>query len=151
MAKKFHHIKVVAYGTKQEEIGLKEIFAELLLEDIEIFSETIEADYEGGVFLDERVKVYAEISESENMDDFLKKVIKGLDEYDFGDLVENPLKRLDDDCNLYLRLSKDEAKDGKIVFENRDCIHVTVKIAAYPAKKENASYILNEFIEKNRG
>ena len=63
------------------------------------------------------------------------------------DKLNNDLERkVDDKGNLFLRLSKEDAVDEKITI---DSIHLKVKIAAYPAKKEIAIKKVREAIENN--
>ena len=57
---------------------------------------------------------------------------------------------VDDKGNLFLRLSKEDAVDEKItIVDSGDSIHLKVKIAAYPAKKEIAIKKVREAIENN--
>ena len=50
----------------------------------------------------------------------------------------------------FLRLSKEDAVDEKItIVDSGDSIHLKVKIAAYPAKKEIAIKKVREAIENN--
>ena len=51
---------------------------------------------------------------------------------------------------IYIRLSKEDAVDEKItIVDSGDSIHLKVKIAAYPAKKEIAIKKVREAIENN--
>lgn len=67
------------------------------------------------------------------------------------DKLNNDLERkVDDKGNLFLRLSKEDAVDEKItIVDSGDSIHLKVKIAAYPAKKEIAIKKVREAIENN--
>ena len=69
----------------------------------------------------------------------------------FSDKLNNDLERkVDDKGNLFLRLSKEDAVDEKItIVDSGDSIHLKVKIAAYPAKKEIAIKKVREAIENN--
>ena len=59
-------------------------------------------------------------------------------------------RKVDDKGNLFLRLSKEDAVDEKItIVDSGDSIHLKVKIAAYPAKKEIAIKKVREAIENN--
>lgn len=56
--------------------------------------------------------------------------------------------RLDDDCNLYLRLSKQSAARERVrMATTDDVIRVQAKVAAYPAKPESARETLGEYLE----
>ena len=55
---------------------------------------------------------------------------------------------MDDNGNLFLRLSKDAAADDRIeILDSGDSIHLKIKIAAYPAKKEIAITKVKQFIK----
>ena len=56
-------------------------------------------------------------------------------------------KKMDDKGNFFLRFDKQEALNGhwKVV-EHGDSIHVRIKIAAYPAKKDVAIKIAHEIL-----
>lgn len=56
--------------------------------------------------------------------------------------------RLDDDCNLYLRLSKQSAARERLgMATTDDVIRVKAKVAAYPAKPEAARETLGEYLD----
>ena len=56
--------------------------------------------------------------------------------------------KVDENGNLFLRLSKEDAIDEKInIVDSGDSIHLKIKIAAYPAKKEVAINKLKEAID----
>ena len=56
-------------------------------------------------------------------------------------------ERLDDSCNLFLRVDKQSAYDGRIVLaRSDDVILIRLKVNAYPAKKEIAVQKTAEFI-----
>ena len=57
----------------------------------------------------------------------------------YGDLE----RKMDEKGNLFLRFSKEKALDGEWeILDGGDSIHLKVKIAAYPAKKEVALKLL---------
>jgi RNA binding exosome subunit len=51
-------------------------------------------------------------------------------------VVDEIEDRVDDDCAFHLRLDKQEAYDGASALG--DGIHLSAKVEAYPAKRENA-------------
>lgn len=69
---------------------------------------------------------------------------------DILDKLANDLDRkTDEGGNLFLRLSKQSAIDDDIeIIDSGDAIHLKIKIAAYPAKKEVAVKKVREAIEK---
>jgi RNA binding exosome subunit len=70
-----------------------------------------------------------------------------------GDTTAQTLKnelalRVDDECNLYLRLDKQKAFEGDCkLSEGEDTIAVKCKLKVFPPKKEIAILKLREFLE----
>lgn len=74
--------------------------------------------------------------------------LKNLDKDQLTKLLNDLDKKMDDNGNLFLRFSIEDAIDGKwTIVDSGNCIHLKVKIAAYPAKKEIAISKLKENIE----
>jgi RNA binding exosome subunit len=68
--------------------------------------------------------------------DALEEIIASLD------------KRMDDDCNLYLRLDKQEAYLGIMkLTSSDDAIAIRAKVESYPKKRETAMKSATEFLE----
>jgi RNA binding exosome subunit len=56
-------------------------------------------------------------------------------------------ERVDEKCNLHLRFDKQLAYEGELAFtDGGDAIHVRLKVAAYPAKHELATKLVQELI-----
>lgn len=73
--------------------------------------------------------------------------LKELDNSTLEKLVLDLDKKVDDSGNLFLRLSKEDAiLDKWTILDSGDCIHLKVKIAAFPAKKEVAISKIKEEI-----
>lgn len=86
------------------------------------------------------------ISKKRHTKDFINKLI-ALDKAVLDKLVDDLDKKVDESGNLFLRLSKEAACDDKIVIlDSGDSIHLKIKIAAYPAKKEIAINKIREAI-----
>lgn len=78
--------------------------------------------------------------------DFFNKLL-ALDSEVLDKLINDLDKKVDENGNLFLRLSKEDAIDEKItILDSGDSIHLKIKIAAYPAKKEVAIKNLKEAI-----
>lgn len=61
------------------------------------------------------------------------------------DLIKSQENRIDDDCNLFIRLDKNELKNKNVLLtDNGNCFHIRIKLAAYPNKKENAFKLIQE-------
>ena len=57
---------------------------------------------------------------------------------------------MDENGNLFLRLSKEKALDDEWeILDGGDSIHLKIKIAAYPAKKEVAIKKISEIFPEN--
>lgn len=77
------------------------------------------------------------------LDDLIRKMSRE----DLKSLIENLKNKFDSSCHLYLRLSKQEAYEGKVkLSEGDDVIHVKVKVLARPAKVENATRIIRNYL-----
>ena len=79
--------------------------------------------------------------------EFFNKLLE-LDSEVLDKLVADLDKKTDEGGNLFLRLSKQSAIDDKIeIVDSGDAIHLKIKIAAYPAKKDIAVKKVKEAIE----
>ncbi|MFH0861832.1 MAG: RNA-binding domain-containing protein [Candidatus Altiarchaeota archaeon] len=145
---KAHHITVRAFSPKEASEALREILKGLLPADTKVDETVLEPEADGGVFKSEIVELTARLTRQKEVREFASKVLRGLDEYDKRLLRERLEDHVDDDCNMYLRLSKAEAKGGKMVLEHKDPIHVTFKLAAYPASRENALRSAAELLDE---
>ena len=59
-------------------------------------------------------------------------------------------RKMDEKGNLFLRLSKEKAlKEEWEILDGGDSIHLKIKIAAYPAKKEVAIKKISEIFPEN--
>jgi RNA binding exosome subunit len=139
---KIHHISVSTFSAKEDLEGLRQILTKLLPKDVVLAEKIIEPEEDGGVFTQELIELNARISKQKDIRAFTKKIFDSLDEYDMCKLKDNIRDFVDDNCNFYLRLSKDELASGNIVLETKDSIHIIFKVAAYPAKKDNAVKIV---------
>lgn len=67
----------------------------------------------------------------------------------FGKIVP---ERVDENCFFYLRFDKQLAHAGELVLTGSgDAIHLRLKVAAYPAKREVAVKLLEKFIGAESG
>ena len=61
-------------------------------------------------------------------------------------------ERVNEDCFFYLRFDKQLAHAGELVLtDNGDAIHLKLKVAAYPARREVAVKLLEKFIGAESG
>jgi hypothetical protein len=55
--------------------------------------------------------------------------------------------RMDESCHLYIRFDKQQAYTGELALtDSGDAIHLTLKVSAYPARKEVAAKLVKEFV-----
>jgi RNA binding exosome subunit len=131
--------RVFIYGTESEckvEKALKNIFPDALPQ-----KEVTEGYYKNPVTI---------LSQKFNKKREINNFIKKLHEMDSNEKIKvsNDLdKKMDDKGNLFLRFNKQEAFKGNWkVVEHGDSIHIKIKIAAYPSKKEGAIKIAREIL-----
>lgn len=87
------------------------------------------------------------ISKKRQTKDFFNKLLE-LDSKVLDKLINDLDKKVDENGNLFLRLSKEDAIDEKInIVDSGDSIHLKIKIAAYPAKNKVAINKLKEAID----
>ena len=84
------------------------------------------------------------IKEKRRSKDFFSK----LSEEELQEILASLEKRMDDDCNLYLRLDKQEAYLGTLkMTTSDDAIAIRAKVESYPKKRESAMKSATEFLE----
>ena len=142
-----HHATASLFCTKEEASRMRKILAGMLPQGIEIDEHVIEPELEGGVFTKELVELKAKITSQKEIKDLYSKILKGLDSYDLDRIKGHLGQYVDDECNLYLRIGKGEAESGSMVIESKDPIHFTFKLAAYPARRQNALESAHKLIE----
>jgi len=90
------------------------------------------------------LKTRLEKKAAEKYFEFLRKK---LPDADLNELIKELPERVTEDCDFYLKLSKQDAYLGDIrITYAEDAIALKAKIAAYPAKKEIALKKLEEYI-----
>lgn len=71
-----------------------------------------------------------------------------LESVDLEDLTRDLERKIDDNGNWFLRFDKNDAIDEKLtIVDSGDAIHLKIKIAAYPARKDIAIEKLNSSFE----
>ncbi len=86
----------------------------------------------------------ATINGHEEIQDFFER----LPSEDLRTLLHSLPSRIDDGCNLFIRLDKQSSYDGKIrLAHNDDVISVRLRVMAFPAKFAVASASVRGFIE----
>ncbi|MDR0900574.1 MAG: RNA-binding protein [Methanobrevibacter sp.] len=87
------------------------------------------------------------IAKKRELKDFFSRLLDE-DNVDIAKFSQDLDKKIDKNGNLFLRFSKKAAANEKFeILDSGDSIHLKIKIAAYPAKKEIAIKIINENID----
>ncbi len=87
------------------------------------------------------------IEQKKPLRELLQRMVEKLRAEDFGRLSGIISDRIDESCRLYLRFDKQRAHAGELTLTNRDdAIHLRLKVAVYPSKREVAAKLIGEFI-----
>ena len=85
------------------------------------------------------------VSKKRETKEFLNSLIDSIDEDQLVKLYEDLDRKMDENGNWFLRLSKEKAAQEEWeILDGGDSIHLKIKIAAYPAKKEVAINKISE-------
>ena len=102
----------------------------------------------GGMLEDEIIILSGKIDRKKETKEFLNNLLK-MDNDSLSKLSADLESKTDKNGNLFLRFSKNSACEEKWeICDTGDSIHLKVKIAAFPAKKNVAISILNEVLEE---
>jgi len=129
--------RVFVYGTENEEKvreAIKTLFP----------SSLPQKDLTKGYYKNPVLILYDKIDKKRDMNTFIQNLnqMKVNEKKKILDELEN---RIDDKGNLFLRFNKQEACLGNlVVVEHGDAIHLKIKMAAYPAKKEIGMKLVRE-------
>lgn len=115
-----------------------------------IFPDVIpEVEEAEGLLEDEIIILSGVIDKKRYLKDFLNNLFEELGTDEIIKLYDDIDRKMDDQCNLFLRLSKEDAIDEDWhIIDNGDSIHLKIKVEAYPAKKEIAVKNMKEFIKE---
>lgn len=129
--------RVFVYGTENEEKVRESI--KTLFPNSNPQTNTIEGYFKNPVLiLNDKLTKTREIKE-------FVKILKQIDKPSQKRLLNELENKMDEKGNLFLRFDKQRAYLGNLkIIEHGDTIHVKIKIAAYPAKKENAIKLTKE-------
>jgi RNA binding exosome subunit len=131
--------RAFVYGTENEEKVKKAIIT--LFPNSLIQSEVTEGHYKTPVLI-----LYDKIDKKRDIKDFIK-ILNNIESYDKKRILNDLNKKIDDKGNFFLRFDKQNAYQSELeVVEHGDSIHVKIKIAAYPAKKDIAMKIVRKLL-----
>lgn len=129
--------RVFVYGTENEEKVREAI--KTLFTNSSPQTDTTESYFKNIVLI-----LHDKITKKREIKEFIN-ILKQMDEGSKKRLLNELDNKMDDKGNLFLRFDKQRAYLGDLkIIEHGDSIHVKIKIAAYPAKKENALKLARE-------
>ncbi len=137
-----HNIKFRAFVYENE--SMDEITQSIL----NILPEAeIEAEEAEGLLEDKIIILSGVVSKKRYTKTFFKTLLDNVDLEKLNDDLE---LKIDEKGNWFLRFDKDDALDEKwTILDKGDAIHLKVKIAAFPAKKQIAVDNVREAIESH--
>jgi RNA binding exosome subunit len=129
--------RVFVYGTENEEKVREAI--KTLFPNSHPQTETIEGYFKNPVLI-----LHDKLSKKRETKEFIK-ILQNLDSSTKKRVLNELNNKMDDKGNLFLRFDKQRAYQGDLkIIEHGDAVHVKIKIAAYPAKKEKAMELAKE-------
>ena len=137
-----HNIKFRAFVYENESID------EITQSILNILPEAeIEAEEAEGLLEDKIIILSGVVSKKRYTKTFFKTLMDSVDLEKLNDDLE---LKIDEKGNWFLRFDKDDALDEKwTILDKGDAIHLKVKIAAFPAKKQIAVDKVREAIESH--
>ncbi len=123
--------RTFVYGTENEEkvkTAIKTLFPH----------SSPQQEYTEGYYKNPVLILHDKIEKKKEIKDFIQR-IKDIPSSQINKILDDLDRKMDDKCNLFLRFDKQRAYLGELkIVEHGDSIHVKIKIAAYPARKEQA-------------
>lgn len=130
------HFRVFCHATEDE---VKVVQALKFASGLEDITREVTEGYHGNPI----IILEAFVKQKRRSEDLFSR----LNEVELQEILASLDKRMDDDCNLYLRLDKQEAYLGNLkLTTNDDAIAVRAKVESYPKKRENAMKSATEFL-----
>lgn len=129
--------RVFVYGTENEEKVRESI--KTLFPNSHPQTDTIEGYFKNPVLI-----LHDKIGKKRETKEFIK-ILQKMDSATKKRVLNELNNRMDEKGNLFLRFDKQRAYLGDLkIIEHGDSVHVKIKIAAYPAKKEIAMELAKE-------
>jgi RNA-binding protein len=133
--------RAFVYGTESEEKVREAIFT--LLPTAQPLKEITEGYYKNKVII-----LQGKTTKKREIKDFLEK-LHSLQPSAKKRILRELEDRMDDRGNLFLRFDKQRAYLGNLkLVEHGDALHLKLKIAAYPARKEEALKVAQKIFEE---
>jgi len=143
-------IKIKVYVKEgEDEEKIKKKLLELIPFDIS--KEKVELKEEAATgFNEKKIKIYRVVLEKDrHIEAFLKNLKEEMMEEVQERILNQIDSRLDDDCNFFLRFSKDKWIIEKDLWltDQGNCFHIKINVAAFPKKKEIAAEIIRNLFK----
>ena len=145
-----HSIKITVFVKEgEDESKVKGKLLSLIPFDLE--KERIELKESTATgFDDKKIKIFEVFLEKDkHIEMFLNKLVEDLSDSTKEFILRGAEKRLDKDCNFFLRFSKEKLiEENDLWLTNQgNCFHIKVNIAAFPKKKEIALEIIRNLFK----
>lgn len=135
------NLSTLAHATEDEKKVLKALRV-LLPEEAEVSKGKLKGHYGNPIFT-----FTASIKQRKLVRELWVRMTTKLSDDELDKLSRVLPERMDEKCNLHLRFDKQLAYEGELAFtDGGDAIHVRLKVAAYPAKREVATRLVQELI-----
>ena len=137
-------VRISVFQKEGEEV--KEKLLELVSFDLtEEKIELVEKKANG--FEEKEIKIYEILLVKErHVNSFIENLISKLSSETKELILKQAESRLDEECNFYLRFSKEKLiKENEFwITDQGNCFHIKINIAAFPKKKEKALEIIRK-------
>jgi len=135
------NLNILAHATEDEQKVLKALQV-LLPEEVEVRRAKLKGHHGNLIFT-----FTASIKQRKRVREFWTRMTTELRAGELDKLSRVAPERVDETCHLYLRFDKQLAYAGELALtEGGDAVHIELKVAAYPAKREVATRLVREFI-----
>jgi len=143
--KQVHNIKVKVFAKEEDAEAIKEKLLSLF--PFELKKQFSDRTAYG--FGDKKIKVFEVFLEKQKeVKLFLGFLNEKLSKEQKNMLVMQVDSRLDDEMHFFIRLDKDKLMNDKFfITDSGNCFHVKMSIAAYPAKKEVGSKVVQNIFK----
>ncbi len=139
-----HYIRYRAfcYSTEKKD-RVKKALSFLLPDEVEIEQQEIEGNFGNKYWL-----LKAKIDKSQKIRKLINFFKKELTTKKYKEIKKEIPQRINEECSFYIRFDKQKAYKNQLEpIKHGDAVVLRFKIAAYPAKKQNAIKKIQKFLE----
>lgn len=147
-----HSITITVFIKEDEDKELaKQKLQSLIPETIEKEKLKIEEQTATGLN-DKKIAILKITIEKENhTKKFIENLLTKLGPEQKDTLIKQLDTRIDEECNFYIRLDKEQLSEDKYsLTDSGNCYHIKIVIAAYPAKKDSAIQAALQMLAQKR-